>query len=120
MKSTNVLYIEDDPDTRFLQARLWRKFDGRVEVASPEQWHVLRGSFDWVLLDFHLGAETALDWIPKVSTRFPEARIALLSNLDSEHLSVRQIKSLGFQCFSKPMSLDTLREWSSTTASKID
>ena len=67
MKFTNILYIEDDPDTRFLQARLWRKFDGHVEVAPPEQWDALRGSFEWVLLDFHLGAETALDWIPKIS-----------------------------------------------------
>ena len=120
MKFTNILYIEDDPDTRFLQARLWRKFDGHAEVASPEQWDALRGSFEWVLLDFHLGAETALDWIPKISARFPEARIALLSNLDSEHPSVRQITSLDVQFFSKPMPLDTLGEWSSTTASKSD
>ena len=44
MTFTSVLYIEDDPDTRFLQARLWRKFDGYVEVASPEQW-VSAGQF---------------------------------------------------------------------------
>ena len=59
MKFTNVLYIEPIR-TRFLQARLWRKFEGHVEVASPEQWDVLRANFEWVLLDFHLGAETAL------------------------------------------------------------
>lgn len=120
MKFTNVLYIEDDPDTRFLQARLWRKFDGHFEVAPPEQWNALQGTFEWVLLDFHLGAETALDWIPKVSERFQDARIALLSNLDTEHPSVRQLKSRGIQSFSKPMSSDTLSEWISTTASKID
>jgi len=117
MKFTNVLYIEDDPDTRFLQARLWRKFEGHVEVASPEQWDVLRGGFEWVLLDFHLGAETALDWIPKVRARFPEAQIALLSNLDLQHPTARQIKSLGLPSFSKPMPLEALIEWTSTTVS---
>ena len=120
MKITNVLYIEDDRDTRFLQARLWRNFEGHFEVAPPEQWNALQGTFEWVLLDFHLGAQTALDWIPKVSARFQDARIAVLSNLDAEHPSVRQLKSRGFQSFSKPMSLDALREWTSTTASKID
>ena len=120
MKFTNVLYIEDDPDTRFLQARLWRKFDGHVEVASPEQWDALRGSFDWVLLDFHLGAETALDWITKVRARYPEAQIALLSNLDTGHSKARRIESLRVQSFSKPMPLEALIEWASNRASKID
>ena len=115
MKLTNVLYIEDDPDTRFLQARLWRTFDGHVEVASPEQWDALRGSFEWVLLDFHLGAETALDWIPKVKARFQDARIALLSNVDAEQPGVRQVTSMGFQSFSKPMRVEDLIEWTSTT-----
>ena len=115
MKFPNILYIEDDPDTRFLQARLWRKFEGHVEVASPEQWDVLRGGFEWVLLDFHLGVETALDWIPRVRARFPEAQIALLSNLDLQHPNVRQIKALGLPSFSKPMPLEALIEWTSTT-----
>ena len=120
MKLTNVLYIEDDPDTRFLQARLWRKFDGHVEVASLDQWDVLRGSFEWVLLDFHLGAETALDWIPKISARFQDARIALLSNVDAEHPNVRQVTALGFQSFSKPMRVEDLIEWTSTTVVNSD
>ena len=117
MTFTSVLYIEDDPDTRFLQARLWRKFDGYVEVASPEQWGALQASFEWVVLDFHLGAETALDWIPKVRARFPEAQIALLSNLDLRHPNVQQIKALGLQSFFKPMPLEALIEWTSTTVS---
>ena len=120
MKLTNVLYIEDDPDTRFLQARLWRTFDGHVEVGSPDQWDVLRGSFEWVLLDFHLGAETALDWIPKVNARFPDARIALLSNIDAEHLNLWQVTSLGVQSFSKPMRVEDLIEWTSTTVVNSD
>ena len=120
MKLTNVLYIEDDPDTRLLQARLWRTFDGHVQVASPEQWDVLQGSFKWVLLDFYLGADTALDWIPKVSARFPDARIALLSNVDAEHPNLRQVTSLGFQSFSKPMRVEDLIEWTSTTVVNSD
>ena len=93
MKFTNVLYIEDDPDTRFLQARLWRKFEGHVEVASPEQWDVLRANFEWVLLDFSLGAETALDWIPREHAS-QKHRYPCCQNLDLQHPTARQIKSL--------------------------
>ena len=115
MKFTNVLYIEDDPDTRFLQARLWRKFEGHVEVASLEQWDVLRANFEWVLLDFHLGAETALDWIPKGQSTLPRSTDSLVVESDLQHPTARQIKSLGLPSFSKPMPLEALIEWTSTT-----
>ena len=58
MKFTNVLYIEDDPDTRFLQARLawWRSRQSHRLSNGMSYGQILSG-----FVRTSLGDETALD-----------------------------------------------------------
>ena len=63
-------------------------------------------------VDFHLGLNSiGLD--SKGQSTLPEAQIPLLSNLDPQHPTARQIKSW-VSIFSKPMPLEALIEWTST------
>jgi two-component system, NtrC family, response regulator GlrR len=90
-RAFRILIVEDDPDMAALLARYLERDGFRVsQAASIKQARdaVARQSFDAILLDFYVGDETALSFIPEVSNAFPWIKVIVLTGQGSIDLAV--------------------------------
>lgn len=99
------MYIDDDPDARFIQNRLLRGWDGEFATVHPDE---TPEESDLILLDFYLENKTALDHLPRLIQQQPNARVAILSNVEPEGPEAERVGRIGLTLHAKPISVETL------------
>lgn len=107
----SILLIEDDETLRFTITRSLRKSDHEVvDVASlPEaREHFGSQSFDIVLTDVNLGAESGIDFVEELREQGYEGGVVVMTAFATVDDAVRAMKLGADDYLAKPVRLDEL------------
>ncbi len=108
-KATRVLIIDDDP----VYCRLLHKGLGRLgyqcDIAHNSAEALgLEAKLDVILLDMRLGEESGLGLIPGLQSRFPGARIVVVTGYANLATAVTAVKNGASNYIAKPVDVNDI------------
>ncbi|MCS5712490.1 sigma 54-interacting transcriptional regulator [Candidatus Berkiella aquae] len=108
-----ALIIDDEPDIcQLLEITLRRMSINALSVQSIKEAKKLLATrtFDICLTDMRLGDGNGLDLVSFVQTHYPQMPIAVITAHGNMETAVKALKLGAFDCISKPVDLNQLRD----------
>ena len=108
-----IVYIEDDEDTRLIQTRLLRGHDNFYAV-SPQDSDRIGEETALVVSDFYLDSTQMWSYLGRWRAQAPQARLLVASNMEPTCRAAKRLSQMGIPLITKPISLSTLNQLADT------
>jgi two-component system response regulator RegA len=105
-----VLIVEDDFNfARMLQIEFEEAGDSAKVLNDPELVLSEEEDYSHILLDLRLESKSSINYISEIRSKYPEAKIFILTGFGSISTTVEAIKLGADDYLTKPISFDVLR-----------